>query len=346
MGYRWGFLLIGWLCSLPVWASNPWNEHTLPDEEFKQYGKHYMVSLPDGYDPKTENLWPVIVFLHGQGEWGDDLNILKKRGIPQYLNEGHKIPAIVIAPQSPQNQTWHPLFINAVMEDAAKRYHFDNSRIYLTGLSMGGIGSWNMAIAYPHRFAAIAPIAGCLMNDIAADSLGNDLAPPEQLVPMLERIKDTPAWVFHGDRDFIVLTELGKRSASLFEQGGGKAKVTLYPMTDHDSWSQTYFDNPNFYSWLFAQNNHTPKWHETPTTIDAHRYVGTYVDSNGSARAEVSALKNGQISMRLLNENSEEELIAIDEKHFISSSFVYFEGNEKHMSKVILPGIGTWTFKP
>jgi dienelactone hydrolase len=267
-------------------------------------------------------------------------------GLAQYLSEGHKIPAIVVVPQSPQNQAWHPLYVNAIMEDASKLYRFDPTRIYLTGLSMGGMGSWSMALAYPHRFAALAPIAASFLNDSAADSLGNDLAPADQLLPILQRIKHLPTWVFHGDRDSLVPTELGQRSEALLKQAGGNTKITIYPMTDHDSWSQTYFDNPDFYPWLFAQTNLNTVWNETRPDIDTNRYVGVYTDANGAIAAEVKVMSDGRLSLTTRNDNQESQLIALDEHHFIGTGFAFFEGDDQHMKTLVLPGISTWTFQP
>lgn len=346
MGYRWGLMLLGWLCSFTTWAASTWIEHTLPDTAVRQYGTRYMVYLPDGYAQDEHKPWPVIVFLHGRGEWGNDFSLVKKRGLAQYLSEGHKISAIVVVPQSPQNQAWHPLYVNAVMEDASKLYRFDLARIYLTGLSMGGMGGWSMALAYPHRFAALTPIAGSFLNDSAADSLGNDLAPAEQLLPILQRIKHLPTWVFHGDRDSLVPTELGQRSEALLKQAGGNTKITIYPMTDHDAWSQTYFENQDFYPWLFAQINPKPAWDEPRLKIDAQRYAGAYADANGILGAEVKALDNGLLSLTMLNDNQEAQLITLDEHNFIGTGFVIFEGEGKHMSTLVIPGIGTWTYKP
>lgn len=332
--------------SLQTYASTPWLEHTLPESSNRHYGQHYWVALPEGYSKEPNKAWPVIVFLHGRGEWGDDFSLVTKRGLAQYINEGNKLGAIVIVPQSPQNQFWHPLFVNAVMEDAAKTYRFDPTRIYLTGLSMGGMGSWNMALAYPHRFAALAPIAGSFLNDAAADSLGNDLAPAELLLPILQRIKHLPTWVFHGDRDSLVPTELGQRSEALLKQAGGSTKITIYPMTDHDSWSQTYFENPDFYYWLFAQTNPNPVWEETRPSIDPNRYVGVYIDANGTIAGEIKSLSNGRISLTMRNDNQESQLLAIDAHHFIGTGFVFFEGDGQHMKTLVLPGIGTWSFQP
>lgn len=346
MGFRWGLMLLTWLFSPTTWAASTWIEHTLPDTAVRDYGTRYMVYLPENYSSDAQKNWPVIVFLHGRGEWGNDFAHVKKRGLAQYLNEGHHLPAIVLIPQSPQNQAWHPLYVNAVMEDAANHYRFDLTRVYLTGLSMGGMGSWSTAIAYPHRFAALAPIAGSLLNDAAADSLGNDLAPADQLLPVLQRIKHLPTWVFHGDRDSLVPTELGQRAFTLFKQAGGAPKLTLYPMTDHDSWSPTYFDNPDFFPWLLAQTNPKPVWEEARLELNPKRYAGVYTDDHGVIAAEVKALNNGRISLTMRNDNQESQLLALDAHHFIGTGFVFFEGDDAHMKTLVLPGIGSWTYQP
>lgn len=346
MKLKWLSWFLGLFYSFQTFANTPWLEHTLPESANRHYGQHYWVALPEKYTNEPNKTWPVIVFLHGRGEWGDDLNLATKRGLAQYINEGNKLPAIVIVPQSPQNQYWHPLFINAVMEEAAKTYRFDNKRLYLTGLSMGGIGGWSMVSAFPNRFAAFAPTAGSLMNDIAAESMGIDPTPAEQLLPSLTRINHLPTWIFHGDRDSLVPTELGIRSKTLLEQAGGHAKITLYPMTDHDAWSPTYFENPEFYPWLFAQSNEHPQWQAQTIKIDPALYVGNYSDASGSAKATVKALANGGISVIYGPEQAEEELIAISQHDFVGTGFILFEGQDGHMNSITLPGLGTLVYKP
>lgn len=335
----WGSLLVTLfgLCQFGCSRAGLWHEHVLPAAGSSPYGQHYMVWLPQDYAKDAHKQWPVIVALHGQGEWGHDLERVRSKGLAQYLNEGHQLPAIVLVPQTPQNQLWHPLFVDAVMKDAARRYRFDDSRLYLTGLSMGGIGSWNMAMAYPHRFAAMAPIAASLLNDIYMDRMGLELGAATLFMPFLQRIGHLPVWVFHGDRDTVVPTELGQRSASLFKQAGGSPKTTIYRMTEHDSWSATYFDNPAFYEWLFQQRNAAPRWDEAAVKIDTAAYTGQYVNDKGELRAVVS-VADGRLSLKWITENKEGQLIALDSHRFVGTGLVQFGGEGGHMQTLSLTG--------
>ena len=336
----WGKLLAGVfaLCQIACSRAEIWREHVLPTGS-SPYGQHYMVWLPQEYATDQDKTWPVIVALHGRGEWGDSLELVRTRGLAQYLNEGHTVPAIVVVPQTPQEQLWHPLFVDAVMKDAASRYRFDNSRIYLTGLSMGGIGSWSTAVAYPHRFAAMAPIAACLLNDIYMDRMGDQLAEPALFMPFLQRIRHLPTWVFHGDRDSIVPTALGQRSVALLKQAGGEPKTTIFPMTDHDSWSATYFDTPAFYDWLFQQRNVSARWEQEAVAIDFDAYTGNYVDDKGAVRAVVR-VADGRLSLKWTTENKEEQLIALDRHRFVGTGLVQFGGEGGHMQTLSLTGAG------
>lgn len=326
-----------WLANGALAAGVEWQVHELPKEQ-RRYGYRYMVYLPPGY-AEQQREWPLVLSLHGRGEWGDNLQLVRSRGLARHLSRGNALQAVVVAPQSPQGQMWHPLFLDAVMRDVAARYQFDRQRVYLTGLSMGGIGSWNMAMAWPGRFAAVAPIAGSLMNDIAADQMGMDPPPAEQLLPFLRRLQHLPVWVFHGDRDTLVDTLLGKRSAELFEKAGGKPRMTIYPMTDHDSWTPTYSENPDFYPWLLAQKNPDARWDEARPTIRPELYVGNYVDGDGTLRAVVRA-EQGVLNVRWLTENNEEELVVLDEDRFLGIGMVQFGGRSADGHRLTLAWIG------
>lgn len=193
-------------------------------------------------------------------------------------------------------------------------------------------------MVYPQRFAALVPIAGCLINDIAALGFGQDHAPDRAWLPVLARLKNLPTWVFHGDRDSLVPTELGQRSADLFTQAGGQPRRTIYPMTDHDSWTPTYFDNAEFYPWLLAQRNPQPQWDAVVPALDLARYVGDYGDAR-ALRAQVRLVAGG-LRITWLPEGREERLLPLDEHQFIGNGLVLFHGNAGHMQGVEYPGIG------
>ena len=192
----------------------------------------YLLHLPDGYEGEgTGKKWPLILFLHGAGESGDDLARVKLHGLPKVVGS-KDLPFIIVSPQSP-GRGWNPDTLNALLDDVIARYRVDKDRVYLTGLSMGGYGTWALAAAHPGRFAAIAPICG-----------GGD---PKKA----DRLKDLPTWVFHGAKDPTVPLARSEEMVKALKEAGGDPKFTVYPEAKHDSWTETY-DNPELYSWFLA----------------------------------------------------------------------------------------------
>ena len=141
---------------------------------------------------------------------------------------------MVVSPQCPGGVSWEPIFLNALLDDVISKHKIDKDRIYVTGLSMGGFGTWALAAASPDRFAAIAPICG-----------GGETR-------WARRIAHLPTWVFHGAKDKAVPVELSQEMVDAMKAKGGEPKLTIYPDAEHDSWTDTY-NNPEFYEWLLAQ---------------------------------------------------------------------------------------------
>jgi predicted peptidase len=193
----------------------------------------YLLHLPSGYDADTKKRWPLILFLHGMGERGSDVNLVKKHGLAKILDEKPDFPFVVLSPQCPLGTFWtHELdALNALLDEALKLYVVDKKRVYLTGLSMGGYGTWFLALSRPERFAAVAPICG-----------GGD---PDQAC----RLRDVPVWVFHGSKDTIVRPAESRLMVKALKNCGGNVRLTMYPGVGHDSWTQTY-DNPELYTWF------------------------------------------------------------------------------------------------
>jgi len=192
----------------------------------------YLLFLPEDYEKKQQR-WPMILFLHGAGERGSDLNLVKKHGPPKIVENKKDFPFIVVSPQCPQGQWWTEeveMLIN-LLDDIVSRYNVDTERIYLTGLSMGGYGTWTLAAAYPERFAAIAPICG-----------GGERY-------MADKFKNVPVWAFHGAKDNVVPPVKSEEMVSAINVRGGNARLTIYPDATHDSWTVTY-DNPELYDWF------------------------------------------------------------------------------------------------
>jgi predicted peptidase len=197
----------------------------------------YLLFLPQEYD--QQDSWPLLVFLHGAGERGSDLDLVKKHGPPKIVESKKDFPFVVLSPQCGGREWWRLEPLKALIDKTASQYKIDQDRIYVTGLSMGGFGTWALASAYPHKFAAIAPICG-----------GGD---PKQA----ERIKHLPVWAFHGAKDEVVPSERSQEMVDALKAAGGNVRLTIYPDAGHDSWTESY-DNPELYSWLLQHKRTGP----------------------------------------------------------------------------------------
>jgi predicted esterase len=213
-----------------------------------------LVDLPDKHD-LIDMKFPVILFLHGSGERGDDLDELRANGVPKLVEGKSSIfvralhgdarpnvpyPGfILVSPQCPAGEWWSAQQLVDVLDETARRYRVDPDRIYVTGLSMGGYGAWELASEFPERFAAIAPVCGA----------GN----PEDAA----RLKDLPAWIFHGQRDTVVPFQRSQQMADALKKAGGRVRFTAYPDAGHDAWTATY-ENPQLYKWLLEQVRGAP----------------------------------------------------------------------------------------
>jgi len=206
----------------------------------KTLGCKYLLFLPESYG-RQQKKWPLMLFLHGAGERGDDLEKVKKHGPPKIVQTRKDFPFIVVSPQCPEDDWWTKkteVLIN-LLDEIIARYDVDTERVYLTGLSMGGYGSWALASEYPDRFAAVVPICGG----------GNRT--------MSLMLKDVPIWAFHGAKDSVVPAEESKDVVDAINRRGGNAKLTIYPEANHDSWTQTY-NNQELYDWLL-EHRRAPK---------------------------------------------------------------------------------------
>lgn len=192
----------------------------------------YLLFLPAEYG-RSSKRWPLILFLHGAGERGKNLELVKKHGLAKIVETRPDFPCIVVSPQCPEDGWWSSDVLAALLDDVEKKYRVDKKRIYVTGLSMGGFGTWQLAIDYPHRFAAIAPICGG----------GNWL--------LVHRIAHLPIWTFHGTKDRVVPIEYSRAMIRSLREADATPKFTIYRGVQHDSWTRTY-ENPRLYSWLFS----------------------------------------------------------------------------------------------
>ncbi len=212
----------------------------------------YLLYLPAGCR-KEGKKWPLVLFLHGSGERGTDLELVKRHGPPRLVDEGANFPFILISPQCPEDENWDVTTLKALLDRITKLYEVDRSRIYLTGLSRGGNGTWKMAIAHPDLFAAIVPICG--WGDPTRVSV----------------LKDVPAWVFHGRQDTTVAFERGEAMVKSLKAAGGNVLFTVYPESGHDCWTETYV-NPRLYEWMLNQKRELTKRPERrKLPVRAHR---------------------------------------------------------------------------
>jgi predicted peptidase len=201
-------------------------------------GEHkYVVFVPHDY--KGDKEYPVILFLHGSGETKGGTKMPVEVGIATAIKKREKtFPFITVIPQS-EKRTWKAGSDDAnralaMLDEVCKTYKTDKGRVYLTGLSMGGYGTWSLAAAYPDKWAAIAPICG-----------GGD---PKAA----EKIKDLPCWCFHGDKDTAVSLERSHEMIKALQTVDGNAKYTEYPGVGHNSWDKAY-DTDGLYTWLLEQ---------------------------------------------------------------------------------------------
>ena len=198
---------------------------------------NYLLALPKDYTQQKS--WPLVLFLHGAGERGDELKLVKKHGPPKLIDNGKAFPFIVVSPQCPKDVWWEPIELTALLDEIIKNNNIDEDRIYLTGLSMGGFGTWRLAAHSPDRFAAIAPICG-----------GGEPY-------WTRRFPHLPTWAFHGAKDRVVPLERSQEMIDAVKKNGGLPRLTVYPEAGHDSWTETY-NNPQLYEWLLAQKRDGP----------------------------------------------------------------------------------------
>ena len=201
----------------------------------------YLLFLPENYGADKSKRWPLILFLHGAGERGTNLAIVAKHGPPKIDTSEKNFPFIVVSPQCPEGKIWSNDLLLALLDEIETKYAVDTKRIYLTGLSMGGFGTWSLGLTHPEKFAAIAPICG-----------GGELITP--LLADKAKLTTLPVWVFHGAKDPVVPVEESERMVKLLKHYEVReVKLTVYPEAQHDSWTQTYA-NPELFAWFLQHS--------------------------------------------------------------------------------------------
>jgi predicted peptidase len=207
------------------------NSITVTNSDGSRREIKFWLYVPSNYAEVDE--LPCMMFLHGMGERGDDLALVKKWGPPKLIEEGAESPFILISPQCPKDIKWETNHLVQILDAVEGSTKVDKQRVYLTGLSMGGYGTWAMLAACPDRIAAAVPICG-----------GGDPATAEKMT-------NVPIWAFHGDADTVVALERSQTMVDAVNKAGGNATFKIYEGVGHNSWSETY-GNQEVYDWLMS----------------------------------------------------------------------------------------------
>ena len=236
-------LLLGLLSAAVLGCRTPlptvimrWQVRTMTVPREHPMKIQYLVQLPRGYQDDTNQFWPMVCYLHGIGESGDDIKKVLRFGPPRLVAQGRELPCIVISPQLPKDYFWfrESNAMIDLLDEVTKRYRVDKRRVHVTGNSMGAFGAVLLAAREPGRFASLVPVCGGVDY---VDSL---------------RLHDVPIWAFHGEKDPIIPVEESRRLVELVRQIGGKARLTIYPDLGHNCWDRAYED-PALWDWMLAQ---------------------------------------------------------------------------------------------
>lgn len=225
-------------CMQPATAVVGESAQTFAGVISKRVSLRYLIWLPPAASRPAAG-WPLLIFLHGSGERGNELAKVKLHGPPKYAAAGAVFPFVLVAPQVAEGMAWESDALEALRADLVARLAVDPARVLLTGMSMGGYGTWNYALDYPDRLAAIAPVCGAGDSDRA------------------ERIVHLPIWAFHGAQDTAVPLAGDQEMVDAVRAAGGQVKFSVYPDVGHNAWDLAYAD-PALYAWLLAQRRGQP----------------------------------------------------------------------------------------
>lgn len=216
----------------------------------------YRVFVPANWT--TTKKWPVVLFLHGAGERGDDNLAQTRIGIgPALERQRDTLQAVVVLPQCPRDRWWSEPEMQAralkALDQTTREFNGDASRQYLTGLSMGGYGSWAIAAYNPKRFAALAVVCGGIRAPGGAGRLPNPLDVGDNPYrAAAEKIGKLPMWIFHGGADRTVPVTESRKMVAAFKSLGVTARYTEYEGVGHNSWDRAYAE-PELFPWMLAQ---------------------------------------------------------------------------------------------
>jgi predicted peptidase len=207
----------------------------------------YLTYLPTDYGADDSTKWPAIIFLHGGSSRGNDLARVKANGIPDRIERGKHLPFIVIAPQCPIDKRWETDdWFDIFYGEISTRYRIDTNRIYLTGLSLGGSGTWYLALKYPSTFAAIAPVSGKTSHiQFISDSACN--------------LAGIPMWIFHGKDDEIVDVKETHQIAMRLDQCNVSYSLSIFAGHRHWQTQWEVYGEETIYSWFLGCRKHQTK---------------------------------------------------------------------------------------
>ena len=220
----------------------------------KYEGIQYIKKFPSDYEKGKK--YPTILFLHGAGGRGEDIDLVKNNPYFKITGEYKNFPFITIAPQCPET-TWNDVlwWLKKLTCKLLKEDYVDDKRLYVMGPSMGGYGTWQLAMSLPEAFAAIVPLCG------------------GGLYWNAERLVNMPVWAFHGARDHLVSVMESVNMVNKINDLGGNAKLTIYPDRKHDAWTPTY-SNPEVFEWLLSNVNENKKVTDTINKFNDSKIYG------------------------------------------------------------------------
>jgi predicted peptidase len=230
-------LILGFLLLLSVpqrqlsQSSNGQHPHSFKKKVSRNVTGKYLLFLPQDYG-KTQKRYPLIMYLHGGSLRGDDVEKVKTLGLPQLIEEDKSFPFIVVSPLCPAGEIWTDTeMLIGILDEVISHYSVDAERVYLTGHSLGGRGTWYLAYKYPERFAAIAPMSAISTIPVWAS-----------------RLKEMPVWVFHGAKDDIVPVGESESMVNALKSVGGNVKFTMLP--DRDHFILDAYEDRQLYEWF------------------------------------------------------------------------------------------------
>ena len=264
---------------------------------------HFQVYLPEDWRRDDHKQWPIILFLHGRGERGSEGMWQTQIGLPAAVRDHpERWPFIIVMPQCPQGHYWtDPAMMAmamAALDQETAEFHADPARTYLTGLSLGGYGAWELARLHPQRWAAVAIAAGGVFWSYAPERWHESATLPAQYARAIGHI---PVWLFHGSDDHIVPPRESQLMLDAFKANGGHIRLWVYQGLKHDCWTRA-FNEPDLPRWLLAHRRlpreelpplaerlmiplHPPALRLTPAQLES--FTGEYDDTHGQPAVTV-----------------------------------------------------------